>query len=1173
MLRASILRARSVDSRRGVLVLAAASVVFLAGLARGGTSVNFERQANGQTFSDVYLDGNNQQQTYSYTWPDNANWSQSKQLGSDPAGRQIVTAPSNWSQDTYPTGDYDVSLGGAQVTDDVSVSVDTLSLSGELDILGSQTLTVTNGSLVNDGTIVVNWDTSSFGTALIFNSDASISGTGNIVLNNDGAYAQIDSQTGTLTIGAGQNISGLGQINGTFINNGVIKATIAGGSMDITGTMTNNKTINADDGGTLTFNGTMTNNGGLGVVGSGTNSNLVLSGTINNTGNGLVAVGGNLYMDSVAIDGGLVLASLAGAYVQVNGGSTLSNTTFTLGGGDHLDIQTASTLTFGGTMTLENDGTITVNADKQTFGTALYFDSDVTIQGGGDIFLAEGGAYSQFNTINGHTVTLGSGQTLHGSGAINAAIINQGTINADTVSGSLDIGSFNIENDNLMEATNHSAMNITAITIANSTGTISASDLSVVNLSGVTIDGGAVSAAAGSSVVWTNSTMSGSITLSGTQDIPTATVTTMNGSVLTNNGKIVINPSQDTFGTAFNIDADASLTGSGEILLNMPGAYAQLNVVNSHTLTIENSQLVHGQGMITGDIVNYGNVTADVAGQTLQVSPLTDFANWSSLSATNDATLQLTGPFSNHGTIAADSGGTLMLTGATATNLQEGSGGSDGEIQILGELTMSGSTIAGGTLDASASGASLLVANSSTIENTSFTLGAGDHLNVQAGNTLAFGGTMTLLNNGTITVNVNQQTFGTALNFDSDITIQGNGDILLARGGAYSQFNTLDSHTITLGSGQTLHGSGAITAAIINHGTINADTASGSLDIGSFNIENDNLMEATNHSALNINSITITNSTGTISASNQSVVNLNGATINGGQVSASAGSSIVWTNAMMSGSITLSGTQNIPAATVTTMNGSVLTNNGKIVINPEQDSFGTVFNIDADATLTGSGQVLLNYGGSYAQLNVINNHTLTVGSAQLIHGQGMIIGNLVNHGTIRADVAGQILEIAAPLTNSGTLDVVGGILQLDQGLSNGSVIAQLRSGDNNGNWNGAGIISSLAAAHRGTAVGYTNSSGVYTLMYTWLGDTNLDGIVDNDDLAAISLTGTTWATGDFNYDGVVNSDDYALFMLGAAHGSRNISATLPEPSVVLGLIALCGSLPGRRRLQGGHIPR
>jgi hypothetical protein len=246
------------------------------------------------------------------------------------------------------------------------------------------------------------------------------------------------------------------------------------------------------------------------------------------------------------------------------------------------------------------------------------------------------------------------------------------------------------------------------------------------------------------------------------------------------------------------------------------------------------------------------------------------------------------------------------------------------------------------------------------------------------------------------------------------------------------------------------------------------------------------------------------------------------------------------------------------------MNGSILTNNGKLVINPEQNSYGTALNFDSDALLNGSGEILLNQAGIAAQLNVINNHTLTIGADQLIDGTGQINGALINHGTIRADAEGQTLEITSAITNLGKLDVTSGVLLLDQGLNGTSILAQLRSGSNNGN----GIFSSLAVTQRGTAVGYTNNGAAYTFVYTWLGDANLNGSVDNADLSAISATGTNWSTGDFNYDGKVDQDDYALFMLGDAESAGlNISKTVPEPSVMLGGILLL-TVSGRRGRRG-----
>jgi hypothetical protein len=82
------------------------------------------------------------------------------------------------------------------------------------------------------------------------------------------------------------------------------------------------------------------------------------------------------------------------------------------------------------------------------------------------------------------------------------------------------------------------------------------------------------------------------------------------------------------------------------------------------------------------------------------------------------------------------------------------------------------------------------------------------------------------------------------------------------------------------------------------------------------------------------------------------------------------------------------------------------------------------------------------------------------------------------------------------------------------------------------------------------------------VMYTWLGDTNLDGVVNAADLSNISASGTTWQTGDFNYDGKVNADDFSLYQLGDARQSGTLAA-VPEPMAFL--LALPALLALRRR--------
>ena len=83
---------------------------------------------------------------------------------------------------------------------------------------------------------------------------------------------------------------------------------------------------------------------------------------------------------------------------------------------------------------------------------------------------------------------------------------------------------------------------------------------------------------------------------------------------------------------------------------------------------------------------------------------------------------------------------------------------------------------------------------------------------------------------------------------------------------------------------------------------------------------------------------------------------------------------------------------------------------------------------------------------------------------------------------------------------------------------------------------------------------------------TWIGDLNLDGVINNADYLLMGSTGSGWQHGDLNYDGKINADDYSLFAYGAAEiaGSRNVSV-VPEPgaqSCSLSRVWLGAASPG-----------
>ena len=85
--------------------------------------------------------------------------------------------------------------------------------------------------------------------------------------------------------------------------------------------------------------------------------------------------------------------------------------------------------------------------------------------------------------------------------------------------------------------------------------------------------------------------------------------------------------------------------------------------------------------------------------------------------------------------------------------------------------------------------------------------------------------------------------------------------------------------------------------------------------------------------------------------------------------------------------------------------------------------------------------------------------------------------------------------------------------------------------------------------------------------FTWVGDLNLDGFVDFQDLSVFNTNydngasgGRYWFEGDFNYDGFIDFQDLSLFNTNYDPNKPS----LPEPAG-LGAIACLGLAMRRRR--------
>jgi hypothetical protein len=233
----------------------------------------------------------------------------------------------------------------------------------------------------------------------------------------------------------------------------------------------------------------------------------------------------------------------------------------------------------------------------------------------------------------------------------------------------------------------------------------------------------------------------------------------------------------------------------------------------------------------------------------------------------------------------------------------------------------------------------------------------------------------------------------------------------------------------------------------------------------------------------------------------------------------------------------------------------------------------TTFNIASGSTLAFTGgmtatgrSITLNGPGSLS-IPAATLGTLTVNSGLLKiapHSGASSVATLSIAGGAAIDLADTSMSVAYVLDPSNPLNPPTSPLS--------TIVGYLQSGYNGGAWNGTGLISSDVASHLGTSLGYIDTGTTVNVAFTWLGDLDLSGVVDGNDLAAMGVIPTTgpetglvgWFDGDLNYDGVINADDWALFELGAAASAGANISTVPEPAL-MGFMALGALTLNRRR--------
>jgi hypothetical protein len=653
---------------------------------------------------------------------------------------------------------------------------------------------------------------------------------------------------------------------------------------------------------------------------------------------------------------------------------------------------------------------------------------------------------------------------------------------------------------------------------------------------------------------------------------------TLEGPTLMNNGTIVID-TQDSNAT-LDFAADTNITGNGTIMLNdfVPNARIAANAGVTVTLA---SGTIDGVGEIDAPLISSGTIDANYGNQYIYINSPT-LTNTGTIEATASGILEFEDSTSvtNTGGLIAATAGNVILTGTAS--------------------------ITGGTL--SSTGSHLFsVAGTASLSNVTIT--PGTQVTIQTNELLNYGGP-NLVNNGTITIDT---LHGDAdLNFTSNTNISGTGTMTLNDWSPNAKITASPSFTVTQSATSTINGVGEIDAPLVNNGLINANYPNQALDIYSPTLTNSLTMEATGGGTLWFDhSTAVTNTGALISANGGNVVLTGSASISGGTLTSASSNSFSVTGTASLGNVTLSSGSTIVIQPNQHLNytGPAFVNNGNIQI--DTDLGDADLNFTSNTTLSGTGTIALDDYNPNARITGNTGVTLVQNPGSTINGVGEIDLPVTNNGLIDASASGHYININAPLSGTGTLEVSAGAqvvfgsgvgastlgslsiastgqldiannhLFIDYGSGSdpiSAILADLKSGYNNGAWSGNGIISSSARTQTNGltySVGWADgndgtgnvaglSSGQIELKYTLLGDANLDGNVNGSDFSILAanfgLGVTNWDQGNFLYGSSVNGSDFSALATNFGQGDSNASVT-PADIAALDAFAAANGLP------------
>jgi autotransporter-associated beta strand protein len=931
------------------------------------------------------------------------------------------------------------------------------------------------------------------------------------------------------------------------------------------------------DGNTATLTSLVSDSAGAGSLTKAGAGTLVLP--IANTFSGNLTVTGGMLVGSVYNAFGPMSSSRA---ISVSGGGTLS-----LGASDMLGTYMSAIPS----VSLNNGAVLNVSGTHQAFNTLTL--NGGTLSAAGDAGTPGSGGWGSWNLsslVTSYGTSLIGGTDSSASVTLLSGDVTSASTTFDVEDGSLTIslpiyngidghttdGGYLLHTTSLVK-TGSGTLTLDAVNSYSGTTTINGGVISTNNLASAGVNCGI---GCGSSLVFNG----GGLVYSGTASLTFDRTITLGagGGILGSSGGNLTYPLAITGAGAFTFQGGGSgtLTLSGStantysgsttvsggtlVLAKTAGYYAipgSFTIANTGTtVVVRNANQFPTTSVVTFSGTEYP--TLELYGHSVTVAGFggagvienteaeTGVGN-GTLTVNNSADYTFSGyirnSLSGSGVLSLikNGAGALTLVGANTGSYSGGLTVNAGTLDYSGGALPTGNyTIAGGTLNTGAISKSIgyLHLTGGTVSGSG-TLTSAYAYDVQAGAVSAvLAGTVGLTKTTSGSATVNSPTYtGNTIVRDGRLTFTGSlptGNYLVSGGtldiGGLS--NSIHSFQIT---GGTVTGSGAL-----NVTTYTFTVQGGQVDVA--------LAGASN---------------GVTKSSAQTAI-LSAANTYGGQTNVSAGNLQIRNLAALG---TTAGKTVVASGAVLSVGGGLTgTINEPLNLNGTGDGNGALQAVDSGTNVTFAGAInLVSTSGIGGTAHIAVSSVVAGSSGLTKYGTNHVDLTGANTYTGATTVASGTLELAAAaqnvVFNLGGADVQGGKLVFDyNGASSpAATILNLLKADYDGGLWDVGQLKNTTAATTGLTLGWLdNGSSTVTVMATYAGDLNLDGIVNDQDLntwMSYAGTGTTWQTGDVNYDGVVNGLD--LDLLKASVGLPQLAAAtagvvgVPEPGT-LALLAV-----------------